>query len=483
MVQEELSIVVPIWNQSTIALKRMLYTLVSQTKPPLEIVIVDGGPDGRHNVSELCGGIVRIIKAYMPEFNLSRLFNIGIKRARGEYIMTTGNDRLFSQSFLEIAGRYISHQGMLGSTWGMLRENTDLSGDIFSRWGEICSCVIPGSVGKLNPGSLQITGKDWFHKVRGFDEAMPFAYTDSDIQTRATLDGLHKPGIPYTDAQILHQWHPESPLVASLGTTLAEFRQKTGIIRNPDGWGELPEGSPMGISFVLTWKQRDHKYLRCCLHSLSNQTVPPVEIIVADQELGGDLETLKLCNSYPLCRYIHAPHDTFNLSWGFNVGIKRAVSDFVITCGAEFVFAENYIEVVQPLLTSGIWLISENTPIGPEFSKKMLAYPNPSTSRYWGQPFTKFPSGLHRGGLFGATKAWFEKVHGYNEEFPFACADAELWQRANADGLQQLFVGVDKTQVFHLWHPLSKYLDLDSKYFQAYPTTPIISNLEGWGEL
>ena len=479
----KISVVVPTWGQSTVLLKRMLYTLVNQTQPPLEVIIVDGGPSESHNVQALASGIVRVIKAHIPQFNLSRLFNIGIRRARGEYIMTTGNDRLLSKNFLEVASRSVSHRGMLGGTWGMLRKNANLSGDIFDRWAAICSCVIPDSTGKVNPGSFQIASKDWFCKVRGFDETMPFAYVDSDITGRAVRSGLFRPGYSYKEAQLLHQWHKPSPLVASLGVTLAEFREKGGIVRNPDEWGTLPEGSPLGVSFIFTWKRRDPRYLRCTLHSLSNQTVPPVEIIVTDQEPDGDPTTLAVCNEYPLCRYIHAPHEAFNLSWGFNVGIKRTIGDFVITTGAEFVFAKNYVETIQPLLAPGIWLDSENTPLIRRATMEMLDHPDPSTDLYWGQPFTKFPAGLHVAGFFGATREWLEKAHGWNEELPFACSDADIWRRAEMDGLKKVFVGHDKTQIFHLWHPQSNYLDLADEYFKVYEASPIVCNLNGWGEI
>jgi len=478
-----ISVVIPTWGQPTAILKRTIHTLVNQSLPPLEIIIVDGGPNGKHKVGNLNGGIVRVIRAHTPDLNLAHLFNIGIRRARGEYILTTGNDRLFSRDFLQVASSKMSHQCMLGATWGMLVQNADLSGDIFSRWDDILNYVKAGSTGKVNPGTFQIVAKDWWMKVRGYDETMPYHYIDSDVMKRAIDSGLHWPGVSWDEAQVLHQWHPAPNLKGVKVVTLADLYAKTGIARNPSTWGALPDDSPLGISFVFTWKERDIRYLRCCIHSLSNQTILPVEIVVTDQEVDSNPDTVALCNRYPLCTYIHAPNPTFNLSWGFNVGIKRTVGDFVITTGGEFVFAENYVETIQPLLSPGIWLDSENTPLAKRATMVMLDHPDPNTSLYWGQPFTKFPDGLHVAGFFGATRKWLEKAHGWNEELPFACSDADIWQRAEADGLRKVFVGHDKTQIFHLWHKQSEYLDLDKKYFKMWPASPIVCNPDGWGEL
>ena len=483
--QAGISVVVPTWGQDTVRLERMIYTLVNQTQPPLEIIIVDGGPDHRYNLVKLRSRLVRVIQAHIPILNLSYLFNVGIRHARGEYVMTTGNDRLFSREFIEVASRQMNPAAMLCATWGMTTEKADFSGDIFARWDELLSYVMEGSTDKINPGTFQITPRSWLEKVRGFDEEMPYHFIDSDITGRAKRDGLFWPGVSYLDAQVIHQWHPEPKLDKVKRVKLREFERKQGVVRNPNGWGELPPNSPPEISFILTWKQRDHAYLRCCLHTLSNQTVPPAEIIVVDQEFKGDGKTRALCEAYPLCKYVHAPHRVFNISWGFNVGIKHSVGGFIITCGGEFMFSANYVATVQKYVTSvpNIWLISENAPIPADKTMEMLRHPDPDTALWWGHPYTQYPRGLHHCGTQGAIRDWWFKVRGWNEDYPFACSDGELWERAAKDGLNQTLIGIDEAQIFHLSHGPSKFLRLDKKYFDTYKNTPIVANPEKWGEL
>ena len=235
-----ISIVIPAWNSEAKVLERMLYTLANQSRLPFEIVVVDGAPG---YLCALCSDypLLRIIEAPVEEFSLSKLFNYGIKRVHEdvEYVMTTGVDRLFSQSYLEEATKYITPRSMLWNACGFLKGPVNLSGDIFARWDAICDHIIPGSQGKISPGTLLIVHRDWWFRVRGYDEDFAFAFLDSDITARGRMSGLGRPGVPWRKAQVLHQWHPPSPLVARLGGTLAEIRKKTSVVRNLDGWGEL----------------------------------------------------------------------------------------------------------------------------------------------------------------------------------------------------------------------------------------------------
>lgn len=231
---KSLSVVTLTWKREPIRLRRLVASLLRQTRIPNEIIIVDGSPGDPY--LGIIAKRTRILAAPIEQFSLSKLFNYGIKRASGDYIMTCGAEMLFSPTFLEHMMPMIdeTHMGVGGC--GFLTEDTDYDvPDWLSLWAQ----VIPGTAAKMSPGAFQIISRDWWHKVRGYDETLPFAFVDSDILQRSRADGMIRVQLRPTQVQVMHQWHPTSELVAKLGGDYKYVKQNTSIVRNLDGWGEL----------------------------------------------------------------------------------------------------------------------------------------------------------------------------------------------------------------------------------------------------
>ncbi len=242
-----ISVVIAIREYPLDTLERTVLTLSNQSCPPLEIIIVDGSMDESQKYDderinlELKYPLLYILPVPMNRFNASKLLNIGIQHSIGDYIMVTGADRLFGNNFIEEVSKLVGESFMVQSGWGVLPKSTDLSGDILSRWDELCKQVIPGSSKKLNPGCAIIIHRDWWFKVRGCDENYPFLYADSSIHIRAKRSGLGQRTIKFSVANVLHRAHPVvSFRMWTGGATLERLYGESVLspMRNPDGWGE-----------------------------------------------------------------------------------------------------------------------------------------------------------------------------------------------------------------------------------------------------
>lgn len=241
----EISVVIPIREYPLDTLEREVLTLSHQSCPPLEIIVVDGtmNDDEKYRKQfvdlELKYPLLHTLFRPMKQFSAAKLQNIGIQYSTGDYIMLIGADRLFSKNYIEEVSKLADEGFIVQSAWGHLPKSTDLSGDVLSRWDELCKQVIPGSTGKINPGCVIVIHRDWWFKVRGVNERYPFLYNDSNTQRRAKMDGLGKRTLKFATAQVLHRVHKHvSFSMWTGGATLERLYAETDIVCNPNGWGE-----------------------------------------------------------------------------------------------------------------------------------------------------------------------------------------------------------------------------------------------------
>lgn len=229
-----ISVVIPTWKRGIEMLARTVNSLVSQTSPPDEILIVDMNKRRDDEIGKL--PITTYVHAPSATFSLSRGFNIGIKRTRENgYILCTGAEMMFSPNYFEELKSIIDSRIMVIGTCGFLPEDVDYNAD----WDELVERIIEGSASKVSPGTFQCASRDWWLRVRGYDESLKFAYVDSDIVQRGFMDGLERKAILWSVAQVLHQWHEPSELVSKLGGRLDYVMKNKSVMRNPNGWGEI----------------------------------------------------------------------------------------------------------------------------------------------------------------------------------------------------------------------------------------------------
>lgn len=241
--QETLAIVTLVYNRDPKLLRNFLLTLEHQTVS-VPAIVVDSGTDHKAATEELCAAhdFVELIQVPRSPFSMSWGFNVGIKAATTDYIMTIGSCMMLSSNYTETVLLRMCKNGAVTGGVGFLRESADLS-DVIADWEKLCGTLNPklrygaGSIAAAI-GSCFVIHRDGWFKVRGYNEALPFAYADSCLVRRTKLSGITRAAITFEKAQLLHQWHPVSPLVSQLGGSIKQM-QETPAVCNPGGWGEL----------------------------------------------------------------------------------------------------------------------------------------------------------------------------------------------------------------------------------------------------
>lgn len=210
-------------------LDNMLISLKHQEVKPLETIVVNTGHwPGLHYHK------MRLTVQHCPmSFNMPLAFNIGIKQAKGKYVMVTGTDYLFSPNLIATIVRELQTGNIfILAKSGRLPKGADIS----QPWPELCK--LASRRGRKSVGAIQAAERDWFCKVRGYDErfAGGLGGVDDDIKQRAKRDGLRLHWIEFEEAQVLHQWHPKSKLK---GKTSHLFRLRPEVVTNADKeWGQ-----------------------------------------------------------------------------------------------------------------------------------------------------------------------------------------------------------------------------------------------------
>jgi len=241
---DALSVVTLTWGREPERLRGLLWTLSHQTRPPLEVIVVDANTNARlkRRVAAVVKPfpLARIVKAPRRDFSLSWGINVGIRASdeRARYVITTGMDMLFGSNVIGLVTRMLCDRCMILSHCGFLTQGVDISGDIHARWAHLCTRIDPNPPTKISAGAMIAAPRAWWHKVRGYDEIHhAFAYADSDMWMRAKLDKLSVGFMVWRKGQVLHIWHPTSPLVAKVGGSRPDANW--GVVRNPRGWGVL----------------------------------------------------------------------------------------------------------------------------------------------------------------------------------------------------------------------------------------------------
>lgn len=214
---------------------RWLNSLREQTMQP-SMILVDYGsteavsPSRLFNPTDPCDwGILRVVRN-TERWSESRALNIGIRHAMTEYVMTTNADLIYDPGFV-------------AAVVERLRKN-DRSVVLADRYDLDQQGNVTGKAPNCHKGTCIATRRDWFEKVRGFDERYHgWGFCDIDIVERAATDGLEILTLG-DEVKVYHQWHPHftqtEPWAAEALAVNTRIHAECGpVVRNPDGWGEV----------------------------------------------------------------------------------------------------------------------------------------------------------------------------------------------------------------------------------------------------
>ena len=113
--EKQTSIVIPVYNYEN-ELPRAVESAVNQTRIPLEVIIVDdGSTDGSFGVAEELALKYDIVKAVTKRNGgVATTRNLGIKQARGEYIVCLDADDMIDKKFVEVCAAELDKNRSLG---------------------------------------------------------------------------------------------------------------------------------------------------------------------------------------------------------------------------------------------------------------------------------------------------------------------------------------------------------------------------------
>lgn len=252
-----ITIVIPIKDRCGVRLQNCLRGIQVQTHRDIETIIVDYGSTQKNHeqlLQDLSPFDCTIY--YYPTTEIwspAVSKNIGIRRARGEYIATLDADCIMEPHVLEATLNLHAEKGMnyVETKMAFLPEGFDINNLTLPE--DFDKCRKTHTLRKYGFGSYLSVHRLWWFGIRGCDERMQgWGGNDDDIRDRVRRSGykrmiLSQYNLPQT--MIYHQWH--TPTRATFEQKYGEpfkemWRRNVSIIRNDkttvrntdnDNWG------------------------------------------------------------------------------------------------------------------------------------------------------------------------------------------------------------------------------------------------------
>jgi len=191
----------------------LITTLVDQVH---EIIIID------ENTDPVCQEETRQLQSWWnftlinsPKkiFNMPYAFNLALEECTTPYIMFTGIDMMFSANFVRVLTEKLDASSFVMGMMGSLQPDYAIPYNPIEEWSKLKKICEDGwGIHRKYSTGTQIASTNWFRKI-GFDERfVELGGIDTDMMNKAAKDGLDVKWIEWDEAQIIHQWHPRSPM-------------------------------------------------------------------------------------------------------------------------------------------------------------------------------------------------------------------------------------------------------------------------------
>lgn len=272
------SIIIPTMNLEEWRVRNCLWSLRQQTEQNVEIIISDINSDAEHleSLRQLSERFdATLYHAKRDVWSITLAYNIGIRRSRGRCAATIDADIIFEPKVVE------------DTLWifGGRSKQAVIRQPIFLGVGVDCSSLnFPAAYKELSKqpdlyiapsvGSFFCAPRDWWFKVRGYDERFQmYGIEDWEIWKRSGRDKLRKVFIgkkcklpiqpPRGGCKLYHQFH--LPFQKRAGISIKEYnlyRERnrliydgdTSIIRNDENWGLIKRDLAQHTHQSISWR-------------------------------------------------------------------------------------------------------------------------------------------------------------------------------------------------------------------------------------
>lgn len=222
----------------------------------LEIVVVDTGPDAPHEAVRSACHVASALLVHRPQPVWSRSYALNAasrySHANAKWLVFTDADMVFPFDWLKRVEKILPTL----TTAIALTRSRDLPDGLDPSTIRVDPDWLLGNSTPhpdTGMGGGMIVRKDWFRRVRGFDETYKvWGCEDNDLVERGFWD--NQPIVWVSGAFVAHQWHrrdwPTAEQYAQVGDNRQYYykMQRMGvpvIVRNFEGWaGDLQEATP-----------------------------------------------------------------------------------------------------------------------------------------------------------------------------------------------------------------------------------------------
>lgn len=254
-----MSLVISNWNRlvwGSFRCKSLVDSVQWQDYKDFELIVADGGSENfeelKYNFESYNGDIpMKVVRYDLKKWNRSLMNNVGIRHAKGDYIVISDSDMIFNKRFMsEISSRASKGVMVEGFSFYLSRAGHKILSkgkiDIYNDFKYIISpSSNPNKKSKIksfgryykSPGGCQCLHRDIWYYIRGFDERYEgWGYEDYELLRRITRRIDLPIQVIWTSNLILHQPHKLDIHKRKTGPANRKLGSK-GMNTNLNGWG------------------------------------------------------------------------------------------------------------------------------------------------------------------------------------------------------------------------------------------------------
>jgi GT2 family glycosyltransferase len=250
--EPKVSIIIPTKNNKSF-LKRCIESLKNNTNyKNFEIIIIDNNSNDAETL-EYYDSLDYSILSYTDPFNFSKMNNLGIKNAKGDYFLCLNDDtKSIDPDWLTemVSICQQNDVGIVGAK--LLHSNVTIqhAGAVFLKSGSgfhVFENILENDLGFFNlhnvirdfsavTGACLLIKKSLYHKIDGYDDNFDLFYGDADLCLKTIKAGFHVVYTPF--ARLLHEG----------STTIKKNSESFFAIENHfyfiKKWPHLKQGDP-----------------------------------------------------------------------------------------------------------------------------------------------------------------------------------------------------------------------------------------------